>query len=597
MKSTLLAVSVAACIGISGSFTGDAQAAGFPPAPAQGKLGAMIVDPYGNTPLTALLDLNSKKPSNVTVTVQGKGRKGVDISYPVGKRTMNTHDGIPVFGLYPDYQNKVTLEYTLDGKRVKEHYKVVTGSVVNNYIDGRNITPLQQVNVKKVAKGFEDRLYLVNSHTYVPQGSDLHWSGRKGKHSGMMDATPAMGALPFENAPLTYVVDTQGEIRWWLNQDATFDGKDVDLNKRGNVMGLHDNGFGQMTFVQGQIYGTFDMLGNVDTQRLPRGYIDASHEHNIMPNGHSLVRAAKAAYTNAHGDVVHTVRDHILEIDSKGNLVEVWNLNEILDPYRDALLEALDMGAVCLNVDFDSIGKTAEMNIDAPYGDIAGIAPGRNWAHVNSVEYDPKDDSIILSFRHQGVAKVTRDKEVKWILAPSIGWNEALSKKLLKPVNKQGKPISCSERGVCDGDFDFTYTQHTAWLNNANGRLTVLDNGDGRHYEQPALPTDKYTRYVEYKIDENKMTVEQTWEYGKERGYEWYSPITSNVEYMADRNTMFGFGGSVGMFEPGKPTIGRINEIDYDTKEVKVEIDILSEKANTPHYRSVLINTKSLFGQ
>ena len=192
-----------ACLSLGIMAGNDAEAAGFKPAPPAGYLGAIWVNPYGNTPLTALLDLASKRPTDVSVTVHGKGTNGVDISYAVGQRTINTHDGIPVFGLYPDHKNKVTVEYLLKGKKIKESYSVITGSVVNEYIDNRNITPLQQVKVKKVAKGFEDRLYLVNSHTYIQQGSDIHWSGQKGKDSGMFDATPAMGSLPFENAPFT----------------------------------------------------------------------------------------------------------------------------------------------------------------------------------------------------------------------------------------------------------------------------------------------------------------------------------------------------------------------------------------------------------
>ena len=53
--------------------------------------------------------------------------------------------------------------------------------------------------------------------------------------------------------------------------------------------------------------------------------------------------------------------------------------------------------------------------------------------------------------------------------------------------------------------------------------------------EQPPLPDMKYSRAVIYKIDQNKMTVQQIWEYGKERGFEWYSPITSLVEYQTDK--------------------------------------------------------------
>ncbi len=112
---------------------------------------------------------------------------------------------------------------------------------------------------------------------------------------------------------------------------------------------------------------------------------------------------------------MHTVRDQILEMDKDGNLADVWDLNVILDPYRDALLSSLDMGAVCMNVDLDAAGETAEMSIDAPYGDLPGVGAGRNWAHTNSIEYDASDDSIILSLRHQGVAKVTRDKKVVWV--------------------------------------------------------------------------------------------------------------------------------------------------------------------------------------
>lgn len=125
--------------------------------------------------------------------------------------------------------------------------------------------------------------------------------------------------------------------------------------------------------------------------------------------------------------------------------------------------------------------------------------------------------------------------------------------------------------------------------------MTIFDNGDGRGLEQPALPTMKYSRFVEYKIDEKNMTVQQVWEYGKDRGYDWYSPITSIVEYQKDRDTMFGFGGSIHLFDVGQPTVGKLNEIDYKTKEVKVEIDVLSDKPNQTHYRAVLVRPQNMF--
>ena len=118
------------------------------------------------------------------------------------------------------------------------------------------------------------------------------------------------------------------------------------------------------------------------------------------------------------------------------------------------------------------------------------------------------------------------------------GWGPKFADKVLKPVDKDGKPIKC-EGSKCEGDFDWTWTQHTGWRVDSKSNkdvfyLSVFDNGDARGMEQPALPEMKYSRAVVYKIDQKKMTVEQIWEYGKERGHAWYSPVTSLTEYYQD---------------------------------------------------------------
>ncbi|EAC0957203.1 hypothetical protein YP94_001779, partial [Salmonella enterica subsp. enterica] len=55
------------------------------------------------------------------------------------------------------------------------------------------------------------------------------------------------------------------------------------------------------------------------------------------------------------------------------------------------------------------------------------------------------------------------------------------------------------------------------------------------------------------------------------------------------------FGGSINLFDVGKPTVGKLNEIDYKTKEVKVEIDVLSDKPNQTHYRALLVHPTQMF--
>lgn len=595
LKKTI-AVAVLAMIAAAG-----ANAESFPPAPppAGTHLGGVIVNPYGHTPLVAIINRDGKSAENIHVTVHGRGENGVDISYYVGKTAFLTHDGIPVFGLYPNHTNLVTVTYTQDGKAIKDEYKIITGAISNSYIDSRNISALPTPHVIKVDPNFKDRLYFVNSGTRPQMGSDINWVMAKPKNASKTAANPSGGSVPFQTVPLNYVLDTQGEFRWWMDPEAVFDARSIDLAKRGYAMGFRPTASGTYTFVQGQKWYEMNFMGKiVGKHDLPRGYIDLSHASWEMPNGHILLRAAKANYLRPDGQKVHTVRDHILEVDRSGNLIDVWDLNKILDNTRDDLIRNLDLGAVCMNVDVTAAGQKVANEPEAPFGDAPGVGAGRNWAHVNSVAYDPADDSIIISARHQGVVKIGRDKEVKWILAPSTGWKNGLEKKLLKPVDKAGKAIKCSDKGECEGDFDFTYTQHAAWPSaSGRGNLTVFDNGQIRHYDQPALPEMNYSRIVEYKIDPKNMTVQQTWSFGKEAGNSWFAPITSNVEWMKDRDTMMSFWGSVSIFNQKVGTIGRVAEIDYDTKEVKVQIDVNNDKPAATHYQAHIFDPQFAFGR
>lgn len=137
---------------------------------------------------------------------------------------------------------------------------------------------------------------------------------------------------------------------------------------------------------------------------------------------------------------------------------------------------------MCLNIDVDKAGKTmtaeelAKLDASDDFGDILGTGPGRNWAHVNSVDYDPTDDSIIVSSRHQSaIIKIGRDKKVKWIIGSHEGWKKPFADKLLTPVDASGKPIACDKfMNHCENKFDWTWTQHTAWRINENPRRATF---------------------------------------------------------------------------------------------------------------------------
>ncbi|ACM63894.1 aryl-sulfate sulfotransferase [Campylobacter lari] len=584
LASVVLAPNLALAVGGASGAKIDYQ--------VQGQIGAIKLNPYGLSPLSAVIVDGGYELSDVSVTIVPKPN-GQTIFYKVSSNKIKTYGGIPIFGLYPSYFNTVKVSYTKSAfgkseKVVDEVYKIATGGVniePSGSLMQRGV-PFEKVEVLKVDKEFEDRLYLVNNTPgkYSAKSSQTIWNN------------PSGGALEWDEASSVFIIDTKGEIRWYLDNDKLMDKNNI--YNRGIMMGFRQNSDGALSFGFGQRYVKYDLMGReIFNRLLPSSYIDFSHSMSQMPNGNYLLRVAMASVKRPDGKNVRSVRDVIVEVDKNGNVVDEWRLFEILDPYRANIIKVLDQGAVCLNVDVSKAGKTlsneelAKMDTSDVFGDIAGTGVGRNWAHVNSIDYDESDDSIIVSSRHQSaIVKIGRDKKVKWILGAHKGWGEKYKKALLQPIDKNGKNIICEDDySKCpgyknkEGGFDFTWTQHTAFRidEKSNKRyiyITAFDNGDARAIAQPAFTSMKYSRAVVYKIDQKNKTVEQIWEYGKQRGNEWFSPITSLTEYYKDKNSIMVYSASAGMaFDLSKGiAIGEpkpeIDEFKWGAKEPSVQI-------------------------
>ena len=605
MKSFTLKLAAAA-VAAACILPGTASASGGGSGPnvqyaVQGKIGEVITNPYKIAPLTAVIRNGGYQLKDAAVRIVPK-HGGAEIKYNVSDVQLRTHAGIPVFGLYPDYNNTVEVSYTLvDGTKETR----VENEVYRIYAPGihteTNGTAAQhhamfETEVKKVAPEFKDRLYFINN--FLPSGGNVArttWNN------------PMGGALEWVYYPQNAVIDTAGDVRWYMFVSPIYDPENI--YKSGIMMGFHQADDGFLTFGYGQRYAKYDLMGReVFNRRLPAGYADFSHAMDPAQNGHYFLRVSSADYRRPDGKRVHTVRDVIVELDENGGVVDDFRLYDILDPYRDNIVKAMDQGAVCLNIDASKSGQTlsaeelAKMDENGQFGDIAGVGPGRNWAHVNSVDYDPTDDSIIISSRHQGIVKIGRDKKIKWILASPEGWKKGWAEKVLTPVDAKGNKIKC-EGSKCEGDFDWSWTQHTAWRIDSKSDknviyLSVFDNGDGRGMEQPALPTMKYSRAVVYKIDQKKMTVEQIWEVGKDLGYPFFCPVTGLTKYMEDKDTMMVYWSTAGLGatpEKRTNTLGRVmpHIAEYRWGETKPVVDI--ELKDTFGYQAFPISVEKAF--
>ena len=218
-----------------------------------------------------------------------------------------------------------------------------------------------------------------------------------------------------------------------------------------------------------------------------------------MENGNLLV--ASDDFNNDSG----TVEDYVVEIDRKnGNIVKTFDLKDILK-MTDGKSENW--------IEYD-------------------------WFHNNSVWYDKKTNSITLSGRHQdAVINIDYDTgKLNWILGDPEGWSDEYQKYFFKPVGD---------------NFEWQWSQHAAMIT-PEGYVFLFDNGNNKSKNEDEYvdAADSYSRGVMYKIDTDKMTIEQVWEYGKERGSDFYSPYISDVDYL-DKNHYIVHSGGIS-YKDGK---------------------------------------------
>lgn len=332
----------------------------------------------------------------------------------------------------------------------------------------------------------------------------------------------------FRTYPIMF--DSNGDIRWYM--DLTFvDGMGWFVKRlaNGNLLFIYG---GEAT---GSIAYEFDMLGEEFNRWDIQGY---HYHHDVVekPDGNLLVAVDKEG--------IETVEDFIIEVDrTSGAVVNEWDMRQVLDVHRR---------------DFSND------NVD--------------WFHMNAIWYSEADDCLIISGRNQGVVKVTRDNELIWILAPHKGWGKAgpnadlhdTSDFLLTAVDANGAPFSeAVQQGTEDtDDFSWVWGQHAPMLL-PNGNLLIFDNGFFRNFGN----SPNFSRGVEYSVDELAMTVQQIWQYGKERGTDFFSPIISDVDHLHRTGNVLVMPGIVRPPD-SSPSYALVTEVRYPDKQVVFEARI-----------------------
>ncbi len=209
-----------------------------------------------------------------------------------------------------------------------------------------------------------------------------------------------------------------------------------------------------------------------------------NHEFQLLLNGNALLgarayRTVDLSQIIEGGSPVAQVEDYIIqEIDQNKNIVFEWN-----------------------SADYFEL-------TDAPHIDLT--SQHINYVHANAIEIDT-DGNILLSSRHMDeITKIDRQ-------TGDIIWR-------LGGVNNEFTFLNDSLDFQHSIPTPFCYQHDIRRL--TNGNITIYDNGNYKH--------PKYSRMVEYQLDELNMTATLTWEY-RDSLFN-YSPWMGNVQRLQNEN-------------------------------------------------------------
>jgi len=341
-------------------------------------------------------------------------------------------------------------------------------------------------------------------------------------------------------------VDSRGDVVWYVANISTGDARQM--------------ADGNLFFLSREAIIENDMLWR--TER----YWPMVPESETPPEGTPVIvdgdRFHHEAFPTRHGTVLTLIRemrivedyptsdtdpdaptataevtdDPVIEFDqATGEILNRWSLLDMLDPTR---------------IGYGSVGRR------------------NDWGHANAVIHDPRDDSVMVSLRHQdAVVKFSRSTgELIWILGPHENWGAEFQPFLLTPVG---------------GPFEWQYHQHSPMIT-PRDTLLLFDNGNQKaspFHGEPTENADSFSRAVEYDINEQTMEVSQLWEYGTHTAERLFAVRVSDADWLPSTgNVLIDFGGLI--YVDGVETNGdavRIVEVTHDANPEKVfELSIVN---------------------
>lgn len=408
----------------------------------------VILNPYENSPLSAVVIFYTSEKQKVSVKIKGKTHNA-DIKFKFSKYT-NEHI-IPVYGLYADTKNEIIM--TLENKSGSSQTKSIFIKTAPLIDDIKNVSIST----------------YIGAPTKYQEGLNFSYAGKEHKEYKM-------------------ACDINGDVRWYLKK----------------------------TYGISTLYSQSDYFYLTSSERTNEG---GCLIYRINPLGRIY-----AVYYGPYA------QHHEIQLTDKNELLIAGEESGENKTVEDILYKiGLDDGQLTGLLDYkDILQRTRNVGKFYDY---------RDWLHMNAAVQD-KDDVVISSNYQSAIVKNDWNGNIKWILSDPAGYLSKWKQYLLHPIGS---------------NFEYPYNQHAIEIlpdydkNSDTVDILMFDNGSSRNFVDKELQRKiqnnevnepkLYSRLVHYRINEKDMTVEQIWQYGKERP-ELFSTYRGDADLLENGNIL-----------------------------------------------------------
>ena len=397
----------------------------------------VILNPYGNSPLSALIVFQTKDLTTTTVTIKGKdGTKDLTHTFTPAKVHI-----LPIYGLYAGYDNKIVIE----ASGIKKEIIITTANLPEDFSKVTDLTN----------KDFEtDEFYFT---------------------------TP-------EEIGYTAAYDMNGEVRWYLVGDYKWD---IQRLNNGHIL-LSSDKILSKNYSIGLI--EMDLLGKVYYEyAIPGGY---HHDVYELNNGNLLLASNKygrdtsediaVEIDRATGNIVKEIDLYdILPGKKKGNWFGMNSIN--YDVNTNSITISGYNGNMIVNLDYPTLDINwiiADDNIESEYKQYLLKANGH-------IDYPNKPESVNLISGNK-MMFVSEIDGKKHLLTYQIDY----SNRTVKELNDLVLPSNEETYLEITGDGDYVITQGHTLMEIQNGDKVISMNVNSTLYNTKKMSlyaNDVYT--------------------------------------------------------------------------------------------------------